>query len=98
MILPEVRVAAEDTLVLADGFSCRSQIEQATGRRGLHLAEALALALRHGPGGPPDDRPEQAWRSTEPRADRLLAAISLGAMTAVCGALTCARIARQRRS
>jgi hypothetical protein len=32
-------------LVLADGFSCREQIRQGTGRRALHLAEAVALAL-----------------------------------------------------
>jgi hypothetical protein len=34
--------------VLADGFSCRTQIEQATGRHPLHLAEALAAALGSG--------------------------------------------------
>jgi FAD/FMN-containing dehydrogenase/Fe-S oxidoreductase len=44
-LLPAVRTAAPDTLVLADGFSCRTQIEQATGRRPLHLAELLAGAL-----------------------------------------------------
>jgi predicted DNA-binding protein with PD1-like motif/Fe-S oxidoreductase len=42
-LLPAVRTADPDTLVLADGFSCPTQIEQAgTGRRALHLAEALA--------------------------------------------------------
>jgi hypothetical protein len=35
-------------MLLADGFSCRSQIEHGTGRRALHLAEALQLALRSG--------------------------------------------------
>ena len=40
-LLPAVREAAEDTLVLADGFSCKEQIEQQTGRGALHLAEAL---------------------------------------------------------
>jgi FAD/FMN-containing dehydrogenase/Fe-S oxidoreductase len=47
-LLPAVRAAAPDTVVLADGFSCRTQVEQATGRRPLHLAELLARAL---PGG-----------------------------------------------
>jgi Fe-S oxidoreductase len=32
-------------VVLTDGFSCRTQVEQATGRRPLHLAELLAGAL-----------------------------------------------------
>jgi Fe-S oxidoreductase len=44
-LLPAVRAAAPGTLVLADGFSCRTQVEQATGRRPLHLAELLASAL-----------------------------------------------------
>ena len=44
-LLPAVRAADEDTLILADGFSCRTQIEQAdTGRRAIHLAELLAAA------------------------------------------------------
>ena len=44
-LLPRVREADQDTLVLADGYSCRTQIEQGTGRRALHLAEVLARAL-----------------------------------------------------
>lgn len=46
MLLPAVREAAADTLVLADGFSCRTQIEQGTGRHGRHLAEVLAEPWR----------------------------------------------------
>jgi FAD/FMN-containing dehydrogenase/Fe-S oxidoreductase len=46
-LLPAVRDADDDTLVLADGFSCRTQVEQGVpGRRALHLAEALQLAHR----------------------------------------------------
>jgi hypothetical protein len=40
-----VRAAAADTVILADGFSCREQIEQGTGRPTLHLAELLAAHL-----------------------------------------------------
>ena len=40
-ILPAVRAVAEDTLILADGFSCREQIEQGTGRATMHIAELL---------------------------------------------------------
>jgi Fe-S oxidoreductase len=43
VLLPAVRNAADDTLIVADGFSCREQIEQATGRRALHLAEVLTM-------------------------------------------------------
>jgi FAD/FMN-containing dehydrogenase/Fe-S oxidoreductase len=43
-LLPAVRAAAAETLVLADGFSCREQIAQMTGRHALHLAQALNMA------------------------------------------------------
>ncbi len=45
VLLPAVRSAAPDTLIVSDGFSCREQIEQATGRKPMHLAELLHLAL-----------------------------------------------------
>ncbi|GCB48288.1 FAD-binding and (Fe-S)-binding domain-containing protein [Streptomyces sp. NL15-2K] len=44
-LLPEVREAADGTVILADGFSCRTQMEQLAGVRGRHLAEVLAEAL-----------------------------------------------------
>jgi FAD/FMN-containing dehydrogenase/Fe-S oxidoreductase len=49
-LLPAVR-SAPDALVIADGFSCRSQVKQGAGREALHTAQALALALRN-QGGP----------------------------------------------
>ena len=46
VLLPRVRDAGPDTVVLADGFSCRTQIEQGdTGRTAVHLAELLASGL-----------------------------------------------------
>ena len=42
VLLPAVRAAPQDTLIVADGFSCRTQIEQQTGRQVLHLAQVLA--------------------------------------------------------
>jgi Fe-S oxidoreductase len=44
-LLPSVREAPEGAVVLADGFSCRTQLEQLAGVRGRHLAEVLADAL-----------------------------------------------------
>ncbi|MGY1604977.1 FAD-binding and (Fe-S)-binding domain-containing protein [Geodermatophilus sp. SYSU D00815] len=41
-LLPAVRDLSPDAVVLADGFSCRTQLDQLAGRRGLHLAELLA--------------------------------------------------------
>jgi FAD/FMN-containing dehydrogenase/Fe-S oxidoreductase len=46
VLLPAVRRAAAETLIVADGFSCREQIAQGTSRRAVHLADAVALALR----------------------------------------------------
>ncbi|HEY1870826.1 MAG TPA: hypothetical protein VGG71_07185, partial [Chitinophagaceae bacterium] len=42
------RHAKKDTIILADGFSCREQIEQETGRKGMHLAQILQMALQPG--------------------------------------------------
>ncbi|MGN6544682.1 MAG: FAD-binding and (Fe-S)-binding domain-containing protein, partial [Aureliella sp.] len=44
-LLPAVRQASSDTLVITDGFSCHEQIRQGTGRRPLHLAQVLQQAL-----------------------------------------------------
>ena len=45
--------ADAETLVVADGFSCKTQIEQgSTGRRALHVAQVLKLAREHGASGP----------------------------------------------
>ena len=46
VLLPAVREANPETRILADGFSCRQQILQATGRRPIHLAE-LVNGTRH---------------------------------------------------
>jgi hypothetical protein len=45
VIFPKVRDAAPDTILLADGFSCRTQIEQGTGRRSAHIAQVIRDAL-----------------------------------------------------
>jgi len=47
VLLPAVRAAEPDTLIVSDGFSCREQIVQATGRKAMHLAEVLQRALHH---------------------------------------------------
>ncbi|WP_435974690.1 FAD-binding and (Fe-S)-binding domain-containing protein [Streptomyces sp. Qhu_M48] len=47
-LLPALRSAAPEATVLADGFSCRTQITDLTAHRGRHLAEVLAEALDEG--------------------------------------------------
>jgi Fe-S oxidoreductase len=45
-LLPAVNAAAPATIIVADGFSCREQIEQLSEREGMHFAEALAGSHR----------------------------------------------------
>jgi hypothetical protein len=53
-LLPRIRSARADTVVLADGFSCRTQIHDldSGGREGVHLAELLADLLHREPDHP----------------------------------------------
>jgi len=44
-LLPAVRKAPSDTLIVADGTSCRHQIMDGAGREALHVARVLAMSL-----------------------------------------------------
>ncbi len=62
VLLPAVRQAKEDELIITDGFSCRTQISECTDREALHLAQVLQLAKREGAAGPPPtERPEAQY-------------------------------------
>ncbi len=58
-LLPAVRNAGKDILIVADGFSCREQIAQCTDRHALHLAELIQMALQDGVRGTEGDYPER---------------------------------------
>lgn len=45
VLLPEVRKAGDDEIIIADGFSCKEQIRQLTSKKALHIAEVIAGAL-----------------------------------------------------
>ena len=45
-LLPAVRKADADTLIVADGTSCRHQIHDGTGREAIHVARVLAMSLQ----------------------------------------------------
>jgi FAD/FMN-containing dehydrogenase/Fe-S oxidoreductase len=51
VLFPAVRRAGAETLIISDGFSCREQIFQATGRRAIHLAEAIRMGMEQGASG-----------------------------------------------
>jgi FAD/FMN-containing dehydrogenase/Fe-S oxidoreductase len=44
-LLPAVRAASDDAIIVADGTSCRQQIRDGTGREAMHVARVLAMAL-----------------------------------------------------
>ena len=48
-LLPRARACPPEALLIADGFSCREQVEQGTGKVPLHVAQVLQLALRRWP-------------------------------------------------
>ncbi|HLI60552.1 MAG TPA: FAD-linked oxidase C-terminal domain-containing protein [Solirubrobacteraceae bacterium] len=60
-LLPAVRGASPHTLIVTDGFSCRSQNEHGSDRIALHLSQVVQMALRDGPNGPIVPRPERAY-------------------------------------
>jgi FAD/FMN-containing dehydrogenase/Fe-S oxidoreductase len=83
-LLPAVRSADSDTIVIADGFSCKTQIEQAqTGRRALHVAQAMKMAREHGPDGYRDGLPEEPLYEVRPQPSQVRRALRSGAVTAV---------------
>ena len=47
-LLPAVRKAGGDTMIVADGTSCRHQIHDGAGRDALHVARVLAMSLGAG--------------------------------------------------
>ncbi len=95
-LLPAVREAPADWLIIADGFSCREQIAQGTGRHALHLAEVLQMALD--PSADSNDPyPESARvreQDAEIRSSMKRAGVGLGALAA--GSLLLWRLARTR--
>jgi Fe-S oxidoreductase len=81
-LLPRVRELDDETIVVADGFSCKTQIEEGdTGRRALHVAQVLKLAREHGEAGPRGPHPERLYYEVRPqrslarRAARVAAAV-----------------------
>jgi FAD/FMN-containing dehydrogenase/Fe-S oxidoreductase len=69
VLLPAVRSASEETLILADGFSCQEQIRQLTNRKAVHLAEVLHLALREGEPSRSSGTLRSFQKSVEPKPE-----------------------------
>ena len=91
-LLPAVRSAPDDWLIIADGFSCREQIAQGTSRRALHLAEVLQMALQPSAGVTKYDRddpyPEsQLIRERESEVRASMTRAGIGVAVAAAGAM-----------
>jgi FAD/FMN-containing dehydrogenase/Fe-S oxidoreductase len=74
VLFPRVRRTTPDTLVVADGFSCKTQLEQGVGRKALHVAQVLKLAR----GGDPFEQPRGSSRDRVPLAGLGLVAAGAG--------------------
>jgi Fe-S oxidoreductase/FAD/FMN-containing dehydrogenase len=97
VLLPAVRESAASDVVLADGFSCRTQIEQGDsgGRTAMHLAELLRAGL-HGDDG--RGVPEHRWAQRPARPSLAArAAVLAGSTVAVSAALAAAGVALRRK-
>jgi Fe-S oxidoreductase len=74
-LFPALRAAPAETLLLADGFSCREQIRQATGRTPLHLAQLLRMGM-------PGDRRDEPQESSPRRGSRARTALAIAGLAA----------------
>ncbi|HXM19752.1 MAG TPA: FAD-binding and (Fe-S)-binding domain-containing protein [Terriglobales bacterium] len=105
-LLPAVRQAPTDWLIVADGFSCREQIAQETDRHALHLAEVLQMALREATETPegfpmfdpaPQHYPEDAWvRPHEAAIEKNMKRAGLAVAGIATGAAFLWALARRR--
>ena len=85
VLLPAVREAPRDTLIVADGFSCREQIAQETDRQALHLAEIMRMAQMDG-AAPSQGKYAEAEvvkrRKASRRRARMRAGVAIGGLIA----------------
>ncbi|MGY1904918.1 FAD-binding and (Fe-S)-binding domain-containing protein [Modestobacter sp. SYSU DS0904] len=95
VLLPAVRDGDPRSVVLADGFSCRTQIEQGdTGRRAVHTAEALAGLVE---GARLAEHPEQVLAGRPRPPGRIAQTAAVLGATAAAGAVTAGAVAATRR-
>ena len=100
-LLPAVREADGETIVVANGFSCKTQLQQSgAGRRALHAAQVMKLARERGPEGYTPGLPEDPYYENRPPAPpdlkRKRAAAAAGAVAALAAAAAAALAALRR--
>ncbi|HWE26797.1 MAG TPA: FAD-binding oxidoreductase, partial [Polyangia bacterium] len=73
VLLPAVRDAPKEAIILTDGFSCREQVQQATDRKPMHFAELCKMALDEHGAPTSDAYPERRYVTpTQPASGTLL--------------------------
>ncbi|HWE63354.1 MAG TPA: hypothetical protein VHB98_16685, partial [Chloroflexota bacterium] len=98
VLLPAVREAAKDTIIIANGFSCREQIAQATDRHALHLAQVIQMGMRESQQHARATYPEAAFISPAARPPvRQQSLAMIGASALVAGAAVLLGL-RERRT
>ena len=95
VLLPAVREASRDTIIVADGFSCREQIAQGTEREALHLAQVLQMALRNETAG---ELPERRYTEKPATINPWKAAGIAGGIALFAGGIGLLRRRRRKKS
>jgi len=85
-LLPKLKEIGDGTMVIADGFSCRGQIEQLDGHEPLHVAQVVQRALRERGDLPARTEPPSRNGSARGRNAAIVAAVAAGAAAAAVAA------------
>jgi Fe-S oxidoreductase len=97
-LLPSVRKAGLSTIIVADGFSCKEQIAQQTGRHALHLAEVLNMGLRDQAQNAvmyPESQFVELRKASQKRSILRAGLITVGAVAFAAGLLWTKRLRRR---
>ncbi|HEX4155441.1 MAG TPA: FAD-linked oxidase C-terminal domain-containing protein [Acidobacteriaceae bacterium] len=95
VLFPRVRSSDHDTLIVADGFSCRQQIAHGTPRRALHLAEVLQMALKPKPAHRSRRTNIEAGHTEPGHGSPVLALLAIAGLASAAGIYL---LARNRRT
>ncbi|HET7711419.1 MAG TPA: 4Fe-4S dicluster domain-containing protein, partial [Thermoanaerobaculia bacterium] len=97
VILPRIREAPLETIIIANGFSCREQIAQGTDREAIHLAQVLQMAIRE---GTRDSKPvpEKEYIEPKPLVPGLTKVVAVGVGAAFLGGLVAWSRRKKRRA
>ena len=90
VLLPKVRETPEEVLIIADGFSCRTQMGHLAKRRAWHTAEVLEMAMREG-------EPGEQWEEEMTIPARKVAPVAFAAAGAMLAGIAAYHLLKRRR-